>query len=103
MVYSTTSGGYWVLFPEHAFTDPRILFCPSENNPKFMYDTAQNPWPALGTTPTVNVQAGYADRPQTLIPDDLLGSPSAVPPFTLPKLHSLGHEAILADLTASQI
>jgi prepilin-type N-terminal cleavage/methylation domain-containing protein/prepilin-type processing-associated H-X9-DG protein len=102
MVFSTTGGHYWVLFgllaQANCLGDPRVLYCPSESNAKFMYNTSDNPWPAL---PSANVQAGYAMRPAEQIPDDLTTPPSPPQPFTLPKLTSFGNLAILADLTSS--
>jgi prepilin-type N-terminal cleavage/methylation domain-containing protein len=104
MIYSTTAGGQWVLFgllvkggyvPEHA-----ALYCPSETNLKFAYNTAQNPWPAVGT-PTANIQAGYASRPERELPDDLSApNPGMVSPF-LPRLADFQLKAILGDLTAA--
>lgn len=102
MVFSTTGGNHWVLFgllPQaNCLDDPRVLFCPSENNTKFMYNTSDNPWPIQ---PTANVQAGYAMRPAEQIPDDLTTPPNPPLPFNMLKLTSLGSEAILADLTSS--
>ena len=106
MIFSTTGGQFWVLFgllsENSYFKDPRILYCPSENNPKFMYNTPDNPWPANGITPTANIQAGYADRPQQQIPDDLSNVPASLQPFTMPKLSKFKNLAIFADLTASK-
>src|SRR2546423_2638782 len=43
MIYSTTAGGKWVLFGllyDGGFLrDCRALYCPSERNPKFAFDT----------------------------------------------------------------
>jgi prepilin-type processing-associated H-X9-DG protein len=108
MVYSTTAGGRWVLFGLLAadrkyLRDPRVLFCPSEINPKFAFDTPDNPWPAAnGPSPTKNVQAGYAARPEREIPDDLASPPLTDPPFALPRLNKFKGKAIFADLTAAR-
>lgn len=103
MVYSTTAGGKWVLFGlvwrAGEIADPRGLFCPSEQNTKFDYNTAENPWPVRGTTPTTNVQAGYAFRPEQEIPDDLANPPAG---FSMPKFTGFASRAILADLTAAR-
>src|SRR5687768_7822970 len=49
MVFSATSGK-WVLFGwlwrGGMLPEPRVLFCPSEQNTKFDFNTADNPWPA---------------------------------------------------------
>ncbi len=81
--------------------DCRVLYCPAENNSKFMFNTLDNPWPASPIVPSANIQAGYCFRPLEQIPDDLTVIPAALKPFALPKLNNLGNRAILADLTAS--
>jgi prepilin-type N-terminal cleavage/methylation domain-containing protein len=106
MVYSTTAGGYWVLFgmlrQTRQLPDPRVLFCPSENNSKFMYNTPENPWPAADVIPSANIQAGYGARPEQQIPDDLSNIPAALQPFRMPKLSKFKNKAILADLTSAR-
>ena len=106
MIFSTTAGGRWVLFGllfEGGFLkERRVLYCPSENNPKFMFDTADNPFPRFGVTPTKNIQSGYGARPQQEIPDDLANPPPPLHPFFMPKLNRFRGQAILADLTAAR-
>lgn len=102
MVFSSTAGGRWVLFgllfENRLLPQPAALFCPAENNPKFQYNTVDNPWPAYPAIPNKNIQAGYACRPQMEIPDDLTASG-----FTgLPKLEKFKNKAIFADLTAAR-
>ncbi|HTW94592.1 MAG TPA: type II secretion system protein [Tepidisphaeraceae bacterium] len=102
MVFSTTGGDYWVLFgvlyQAGYFSNPRVLFCPSETNTKFMYNTVDNPWPQQ---PAANIQAGYALRPDEEIPDNLANIPASQQPFAMPKLNAFYNEAILADLTSA--
>lgn len=102
MVYSTTAGGKWVLFgllSENGLLPvPEVLFCPAEGNPKFQFNTPDNPWPVRGTMPTKNIQAGYAARPEREIPDDLI----TLTPAGLPRLEKLKNRAIFADLTAAR-
>jgi prepilin-type N-terminal cleavage/methylation domain-containing protein/prepilin-type processing-associated H-X9-DG protein len=104
MVFSTTAGNVWVLFglfsQSGEIADARVLFCPSEQNSKFLYNTPDNPWP-LGTPPTANIQSGYAFRPIEQIPDVLTSIPATLLPFTMPRMHDLGSEAIAGDLTAA--
>ncbi|HVT89090.1 MAG TPA: type II secretion system protein [Tepidisphaeraceae bacterium] len=104
MVYSTTAGGFWVLFgvmkQAGYLPSPKVLYCPSENNTKFMYDTADNPWPAPDVVPTANIQAGYCNRPFMQIPDNLATAPTT---FHMPRLSKFHNLAILADLTSSQL
>jgi prepilin-type N-terminal cleavage/methylation domain-containing protein/prepilin-type processing-associated H-X9-DG protein len=106
MIYSTTAGGKWVLFgllfDSGYLKDRRAYYCPAENNPKFMFDTPDNPFPRAGVTPTKNIQAGYASRPQQELPDDLANPPLALQPFFMPKLNKFHSRAILADLTAAR-
>ena len=107
MAFTTTGGGRWVefgvMYQAGDFADPKVLFCPSENNSKFNYATAENPWPLNRlTTPTANLQAGYAMRPQFEIPDDLANPPAYLFPFEMPRLRRFHNGAILADLTASR-
>jgi len=102
----TTAGNEWVLFgvltQSGYLTERRVLFCPAENNPKFMYNTSDNPWPQPPLTPTTNVQCGYAARPQWRIPDDLITVPP-LQPFATPKLLTFRNRALIADLTSSAI
>jgi len=106
MIYSTTAGGKWVLFGllyDGGFLrDCRALYCPSEKNPKFEFDTPDNPLPARGVAPTANIQAGYGARPDTQLPDDLANPPATNPPFVMPRLIRFHSHAILADLTAAR-
>ena len=104
MVFSTTAGNMWVLFgllsQGGRLPDPQVLDCPSEQNPKFLYNTPDNPWPT-GASPTANIQSGYAFRPTEQIPDDLAHIPANLLPFAMPRLRDMGSEAIAGDLTAA--
>jgi prepilin-type N-terminal cleavage/methylation domain-containing protein/prepilin-type processing-associated H-X9-DG protein len=106
MIFSTTGGNRWVLFgllnTAHLIDNPNILFCPSENNPKFMFNTSANPWPDAGVPPAANIQAGYCARPQNEIPDDPTNPPAYLIPFTMPRLSEFRNQAIFADLTAAR-
>ncbi len=102
MIYSSTASR-WVLFgllqQGGYFEQPRVLYCPAESNDKFMFDTPANPWPVPGATPIANIQSGYASRPETFIPDNLVGPPAAI----LPKLFRFRNAAIFADTTAARV
>ena len=106
MVYSSTAlpAGRWVLFgllyQAKQIRSPEILFCPSEGNPKFMYNTDVNSWPAPGETPQANVQTGYGARPAVQLPDDLASAPAD---FVMPRLSRFKNKAIFADLTAARM
>jgi prepilin-type N-terminal cleavage/methylation domain-containing protein/prepilin-type processing-associated H-X9-DG protein len=80
--------------------DGAVYFCPSETNPKYMFDTADNPWPpGFEGDPTKNVNAGYAMNSETFIPDDLRGT---LPAYALPRLNNYRYRAIVADLIATE-
>src|SRR5688572_16452974 len=90
MVYSDTAKR-WVLFgvlvQEERLPTPQILFCPSERNPKFQFNTKENPWPKdLTQPPGANIQSGYAARPEFELPDDFQNPPPNMAGFKLPKL-----------------
>ena len=79
---------------------PQVFFCPSENEPRSMFATADNPWPpGLDGDPSKHAYAGYGLRPQVDIPDDPVSFmlPNAV---ALPRLNRFKNRAIVADLTA---
>lgn len=101
MIYSATAG-QWVLFGRLVLagevSDPRVLFCPAENNEKFVFNSTANPWSAPGTTPLANIQAGYGDRPAVQIPD----VPGASAAVALPRLDDFAQQAILADFTSAR-
>jgi len=117
MIYSSTASS-WALFglfitnnydKSPYIKTPKLLYCPSETNTKFMLATSDNPWPAPGTSPTANIQAGYCSRstfPGKQIPDDLSNIPASMQPFTMPHLrdfsgNGVANNAIFADLTAA--
>jgi prepilin-type N-terminal cleavage/methylation domain-containing protein len=106
MVFSTTAGNRWVLFgllQQSGLIDaPKVLFCPSEANEKFKFNTPDNPWPGPDALPRTNVQSGYACRPETQIPDDLANVPAALQPFAMPLLNNFKNKAIFADLTSGR-
>ena len=101
LVFSATAGRYVLfghLFLRGLMADGRAFYCPAEANPAFERDTPGNPWPASVTaTPTKNVQAGYALRPEVAIPDVF------TPTTVLPRLRQFKNRAILADTTASYV
>ncbi|HEY7118284.1 MAG TPA: type II secretion system protein [Tepidisphaeraceae bacterium] len=94
---------------------PQAFFCPSENDPKFQFNTSDNPWPPGDEgDPTKNVQAGYAMNSEYYIPDDLKGTLSN---FHLPRLSiwrrkrpgdsktspiGMGQWPLIADLMATE-
>ena len=105
MIFSGLMNKQFVLFGwlvEHRlFQEPRVLFCPSEQNPKLQFATDVNPWPPGPTgVSTANVFSGYGARPETKMPD-----PSQFPPqqpefanFAMPRLAEFKNKAIFADL-----
>ncbi len=103
MIYSATVSK-WVLFgvlqQGGYLNSTTLLFCPSETNPKFLFNTADNPWPTV-SAPTVNIQAGYASRPEKQIPDDFSAPPANLTQPYLPSLTDFKLKAIFGDLTAA--
>lgn len=98
MIYSGTAGKMVImgaLYVEGLISQPKIFFCPSENDPRQMFNTPQNPWPP-GADPAVNVYAGYGCRPEAELPDDP-GNAADV----MPHLSRFQNRAILADLVST--
>ncbi len=97
MIYSGSAGKY-VLFGklhEAKLTfEGDIYYCPSEENQRFDFGTAANPWPP-GEAPSVNTTSGYACRPWVELPDDWTRS------TPVPRLTQIGNVALLADLMNS--
>lgn len=93
MVYSATTGKFvqfGLLYKAGLMTPPAAFFCPSETNPQSMLNTPTNPWPPG----SINGFAGYAGRPDVVIPDDL----STAPPNALAKWSTFNKKAILSDV-----
>lgn len=101
MAYSSTSQKiveFGLVYESHLMTNPQVFYCPSEVDPRSMFNTPDNPWPpGPDGDPTKQVYVGYGGRPEALIPDDL----SNAPPGTLPKLSQFRDKALLADLVAT--
>jgi prepilin-type N-terminal cleavage/methylation domain-containing protein/prepilin-type processing-associated H-X9-DG protein len=96
MMYSFTTQKivlFGWLWNEHLMPNPNVFFCPSETDPKSLYDTPANPWPP-GADPTKHSYSGYGCRPEIELPDDPL------PDLILPRLPRFRNKAIFADLTA---
>ncbi len=98
MVYSQTTGAYCLfgwLYNAGFMRQPKVFFCPSEQDPRQMYDTTPNPWPKPGVAPSLNVYAGYGCRPQVALPD------LPVAGTVLPRLGQFRDSAIFADLIST--
>lgn len=98
MVYSGTTKRHvlWGLLLQSGYMkEPRIFFCPQENDPSRQQGTDVNVWPpGPDNVSTKNVQAGYGGRPDWSVPDD----PNTWTPSTLPKLKDFHQKAMLADI-----
>lgn len=81
------------LYNDKLMPNPNVFFCPSENDPRSLYDTQANPWPP-GADPAKHTYSGYGCRPEIELPDD----PS--PGTLMPRLAKFKSKAIFADLTA---
>src|SRR5205085_918714 len=101
MVYSATAHKYTlfgVLYLNRLMQQPQVFYCPSENDPRSMYGTPENPWPpGPDGDPAQQTYAGYGCRPETLLPDEL----QTVPGVKMPLLSQFRDKAILADLIAT--
>lgn len=100
MVYSSTTSSFTLfgwLYNSNLMSQPRVFFCPAENDPREQFNTINNPWPVKGVTPTINVYAGYGCRPEVALPD----LPIPLPPPGLPKLTTFFNKAIFADLVSN--
>jgi prepilin-type N-terminal cleavage/methylation domain-containing protein/prepilin-type processing-associated H-X9-DG protein len=98
MVYSQTTAAFCLfgwLYNAGLVRQPRVFFCPSEQDPRQMYDTSPNPWPKRGITPTLNVYAGYGCRPEVALPDQPVSG------TVLPRLEQFRDRAIFADLVST--
>jgi prepilin-type N-terminal cleavage/methylation domain-containing protein/prepilin-type processing-associated H-X9-DG protein len=100
MVFSSTAKKYvlfgW-LYNGGYMKTPAAFFCPSENDPRSMFATAENPWPP--GDPAVQVYAGYGCRPEIKIPDD--PASFVLTGISLPRLNRFKNRAVFADLTAT--
>jgi len=98
MIYSATTRQYvllGLLYRAGLMKSTGIYFCPSEADPRSMFNTSANPWPpGPDGDLTKQVYAGYGLRPQVEISDTPL-------PADMPKLNHFRGRAILADLTAT--
>jgi prepilin-type N-terminal cleavage/methylation domain-containing protein/prepilin-type processing-associated H-X9-DG protein len=101
MVYSSTSGKYClfgILYLDGKMKEPLMYFCPSDIDPRSMFNSDQNPWPpGPDGDPAKQVYAGYGCRPETELPDELQN----VPGVTMPRLARFKSKAIFADLVAT--
>jgi prepilin-type N-terminal cleavage/methylation domain-containing protein len=95
MVFSNTAKKFvlfgW-LYNAGLMKSPKAFFCPSENDPKSLFNTPQNPWPP--GDPAFQVYEGYGCRPEVELPDD------PVPTAVMPRLNKFKNKAVIADLTA---
>jgi prepilin-type N-terminal cleavage/methylation domain-containing protein/prepilin-type processing-associated H-X9-DG protein len=96
MMYSFTTSKivlFGWLYNERLMPNPNVFFCPSENDPRSLFDTSANPWPP-GADPAKHSYSGYGCRPEIDLPDD------PAPGLNMPRLAKFKNKAIFADLTA---
>jgi prepilin-type N-terminal cleavage/methylation domain-containing protein/prepilin-type processing-associated H-X9-DG protein len=96
MMYSFTTSKivlFGWLYNDRLMPNPNVFFCPSETDPRSLFNTSANPWPP-GADPTKHSYSGYGCRPEIELPDDPL------PDLILPRLTRFRNKAIFADLTA---
>ena len=99
MVYSSTTASFTLfgwMYNASLMTQPRVFFCPAEQDPREQFNTSNNPWPVSTTTlPATNVYAGYGCRPDVALPD------APVAGTVLPRLTQFQNKAIFADLVSN--
>jgi prepilin-type N-terminal cleavage/methylation domain-containing protein/prepilin-type processing-associated H-X9-DG protein len=96
MVYSFTTQKivlFGWLYNDRLMKTPPAFFCPSENDPRSLWNTSANPWPP-GADPAKHTYSGYGCRPEVELPD------SPEPGIFMPRLSKFKNKAIFADLTA---
>ena len=96
MMYSFTTSKvvlFGWLYNDHLMPNPNVFFCPSETDPRSLFNTSANPWPP-GADPAKHCYSGYGCRPEIELPDDPL------PDLIMPRLTRFRNKAIFADLTA---
>ena len=89
-LYSGGIGKYVLLgklFETGFITDPAVLFCPSERDPKQAWNTPENSWPPASGN---NTQGGYACAP-------LVDWGTEEAPKSWPRLATLERGALLSD------
>jgi prepilin-type N-terminal cleavage/methylation domain-containing protein/prepilin-type processing-associated H-X9-DG protein len=102
------------LYEARLLKDPAVLYCPSESNPEFSYNTPQNPWPPPQPGPPYAqpyVFPGYGTRPEGPWYDGSRGNNYTVyPPMNnslptqpnkraqMPQLRKMKNRAIFSDL-----
>lgn len=101
MVYSSTSKKFClfgILHLDGGMREPRVFFCPSDNDPRSMFNSDANPWPpGPDGDATRQVYAGYGCRPETELPDEL----NKIAGVPVPRLSQFKNKAIFADLVAT--
>jgi prepilin-type N-terminal cleavage/methylation domain-containing protein len=99
MVYSSTTSSYTLfgwLYNSGLMNQPKVYYCPAENDPREQFNTANNPWPLSASAPPIaNLYAGYGCRPEVALPD------LPLPGTVLPKLSQFANKAIFADLVST--
>ena len=86
---STTLFGLFI--DANLASNPQIFYCPSEGNPRYQFNTPQNPWPPVATQDTY---AAFACRPVILWPNSTV-------PVPMPRLTRLKNLALAR--TSSQL
>ena len=107
MVYGSTKRAvlFGWMYRAGLLKSPEVFYCPSNNDPQSMFNTASNPWPPKDDLDPagVIVYAGYGCRPDVELPDDsaqyITDPPGTWQP--MPRLAKFKNKAIVADLTAT--
>jgi prepilin-type N-terminal cleavage/methylation domain-containing protein/prepilin-type processing-associated H-X9-DG protein len=107
MIYGSTKRAvlFGWLYRAGYMKSPEVFYCPSNNDPQSMFNTATNPWPPKDDNDPggVIVYSGYGCRPDVELPDNS-AQYFTDPPGTwqpMPRLNRFKNKAIVADLTAT--
>ena len=76
---------------------PQAFYCPSQLDPRWMFDTPENRWPVNGAgTPGVRIRVGYTSRPEVSWNNGRPRAGTTNLPF--PRWTKMKDKAILADV-----
>ncbi len=82
---------FGLLMDANLMTSPQIFYCPSEGNPRYQFNTPQNPWPPVGG---IDGYVAYGCRP-------VVYWPSSTVPVPMPRLTKMKSLAIAADIVST--
>jgi prepilin-type processing-associated H-X9-DG protein len=82
---------FGLMMDANLMTSPQIFYCPSEGNPRYQFNTPQNPWPPVGG---IDAYVAFACRP-------VVYWPGSVVPEPMPRLSKMKNMALAADIVST--